>query len=250
MDEAYECSMEPKNMKPAAILKYELKNPSSRSLFQKIQKTFCSISKAIQNKNQNRYFNRINLNQEESVQQNQIVNRNIKPKSEFLQADFIPFINNNNNKKLISSSSASSTASISINFNNFVKQAKQNQQKEIEESQQNVVEVFSDACRLVKNFKPEPSKTEASIYSDDDEPIDDLQILEDYFAMYADRFKQADEKMPKWRIIYERSGNLDTIFYGSRQMKCQLNNIRLYKNLIIYIQKYMSFIYIYFYKTQ
>lgn len=214
-------------MRPHAILTYELKDPSNRTLFKLNHTRNCGISKAFNNKT--RYFNNVFVNQEVDKAQKKLTNREIKPKPETLQADFIPF---DSSHVTITDKIPDEIHSPSFNYNNFVQQTKQKQQKELEKSQQNeqaftsLPKETSDACRLVKNFKPVPPKKEASIYDDDDEEVDDLKLLEEYFALYADRFKEADEKMPKWRIIYERNGNLDTIFYGSRRMECRVQNIK------------------------
>jgi len=214
-------------MRPHAILTYELKDPSNRSLFKLKHTRNCAISKAFNNKT--RYFNNVFVNQEVDKAQKKLTNREIKPKPETLQADFIPF---DSSHVKISDKIPDEMPSPSLNYINFVQQIKQKQQKELEKSQKNeqastsLSKETSDACRLVKNFKPVSPKKDASIYDDDDEEVDDLKLLEEYFALYADRFKEADEKMPKWRVIYERNGNLDTIFYGSRRMECRVNNIK------------------------
>jgi len=79
----------------------------------------------------------------------------------------------------------------------------------------------SDACRLVKNFGQEESASVDNFSdNDDNEPKDDLKLFDDYYL------NEQEEKMPKWRIIYEKTGNLDTMFHGSRRMECRLNNVK------------------------
>ena len=88
----------------------------------------------------------------------------------------------------------------------FVDQKKREQLQELEfEKQQNErvkigqPRIESDATRLVSDFRPASPPPDyvaknQSIYSDDDEADDELELLEEYFLEYKDRFESNDEK--------------------------------------------------------
>ncbi len=52
------------------------------------------------------------------------------------------------------------------------------------------------------------------------------QNLKEYIQEYTKYFKDTEEKLPKWRIIYEKANNMNPIFRGSRRMECKLKNIK------------------------
>ena len=172
---------------------------------------FASIRNAFTN--QTRYFNQTQITHETSKP---FANN---PTNEFKQSDFIQLFGQTLNSKTDTTQVKKPTE-----YDIFIENARKQQ-----ESEQNDVE--PDACRLVKNFRPMSpppalANKKQSIYSDDDESDDELDLLEEYFLEYADRFNECSEKMPKWRVIYERTGNVDSIFRASRRMECKLNNIK------------------------
>ena len=119
----------------------------------------------------------------------------------------------------------------------FVEQKKREQLQELEfKKQQNervkmrLPRIESDATRLVSDFRPASPPPDyvaknQSIYIDDDEADDELELLEEYFLEYKDRFESNDEKMPKWRIMYELTGKFEHVFRASQHMSCKLKNI-------------------------
>jgi len=119
----------------------------------------------------------------------------------------------------------------------FVNEHKRQQQQKSEQEEREKngqPKIDSDATRLVSDFRPPspPPDYEAkkqSIYSDDDETDDELELLEEYFREYKDRFESNDEKMPKWRIMYERTGNFNTVFRAAKRMSCKIKKIDNFK---------------------
>jgi hypothetical protein len=72
-------------------------------------------------------------------------------------------------------------------------------------------------------LKPETSSSSSSS-SSDSEPDEDVYVM--YRREYADVRKRLYSKPDKWRIMYERTGRLDVVFRGEREMRVNLDNVR------------------------
>ena len=79
---------------------------------------------------------------------------------------------------------------------------------------------------LNPDFKPATpsSQTMATESEDDDEPYD---FLAKFDELYGDEYSGVIENIPRWRLIYERTGRLDTKFKGVNRMEVKLSDVRL-----------------------
>lgn len=231
----------PSNMRPFAVLKYILKNPYviNRNIFSSRPQKKMEFNQK-KTLNQNRYFNcNTNLNELESNQPIKVENFNKNVK--FVQSDFIPLKGVTPKQPVVKPMPQLRPQSPRrpqlSQYELFVEQKKREQLQELEfEKQQNervkngLPKFESDATRLVPDFRsqsppPDYVAKKESIYSDDDETDDELELLEEYFLEYKDRFESNDEKMPKWRIMYELTGKFEHVFRASQHMSCKLKNI-------------------------
>ena len=100
-------------------------------------------------------------------------------------------------------------------------------------------EIFSDeeevkgpiqrntASTLNSNFVREPSpEGEPSIYSDDDNSDDVKSMLELMDEWYGDLYEEGtlNEKIPRWRMHYELTGQVDKIFRGEKKMQVKISD--------------------------
>ena len=101
-------------------------------------------------------------------------------------------------------------------------------------------EIFSDeeedkgpiqrnaASRLNSNFVRELSpEGKPSIYSDDDKSDDGKSMSELMDEWYGDLYKEGtlNEKIPRWRMHYELTGQVNKIFRGEKQMQVKISDV-------------------------
>jgi hypothetical protein len=113
---------------------------------------------------------------------------------------------------------------------------------------QPVVTPKSSACRLNLSFvAPLPiekiindendkkesssssSSSDESDFLEDDSEVDENRYYSQYAmykSLYSKCFEELYEKPPKWRVVYERTGQIDVKFRGATKMGVKLDDVR------------------------
>jgi len=93
-------------------------------------------------------------------------------------------------------------------------------------------ETRSAACTFNPDFRAPTPPPRTSLYSDDDESDEEMNLLELFEEWYGDLYREGaiNENTPRWRRYYDQTGRFDIVFRGATRLEAGMRDVReIYK---------------------
>jgi hypothetical protein len=93
-------------------------------------------------------------------------------------------------------------------------------------------ETRSAACTFNPDFRAPTPPPRTSLYSDDDESDEEMNMLDLFEEWYGDLYREGalNENTPRWRRYYDQTGRFDIVFRGATRLEAGMRDVReIYK---------------------